>query len=256
LETLDLTLPALKRAYTAGGLTPADALAQVLQEIERTRADNIWIHVLPEDTLLRHAQDLAGKDPRTLPLYGIPFAIKDNIDLAGVPTTAACPAYTYALERSAFVVERLLAAEAIPIGKTNLDQFAAGLTGTRTPYGATRNAFDPRFVSGGSSSGSAVAVANGLVSFAPGHRHRGLGPCPRRLQQSGGNQAHARPAQHVRRDAGLPQPRLRERLGAHRRRRGSRDRDCYSVRPRRFLRPACPERTARVRALPIRGAAA
>src|SRR5262249_11098209 len=113
-----------------------------------------------------------------LPLYGAPFAIKDNIDCAGQPTTAGCPAYSYVANRSAPVVQRLLDAGAIAIGKTNLDQFATGLAGDRSPYGACRNVFDPAYVSGGSRSGSAVAVAAGLVSFALGTDTAGSGRVP------------------------------------------------------------------------------
>ncbi|MCA1689940.1 MAG: allophanate hydrolase, partial [Actinobacteria bacterium] len=112
------------------------------------------------------------------PLYGVPFAIKDNIDLAGTLTTAGCPAYGYLPERGAFVVERLIAAGAIPLGKANMDQFATGLVGTRTPYGACRSVVDARYISGGSSSGSAVAVAAGLASFALGTDTAGSGRVP------------------------------------------------------------------------------
>ena len=117
----------------------------------------------------------AGAD---LPLYGIPFAVKDNIDVAGLPTTAGCPAFTYNPDRSAFVIERLIAAGAIPIGKTNLDQFATGLNGSRSPYGIPSSAFDAAYVSGGSSSGSALAVADGLVPFALGTDTAGSGRGP------------------------------------------------------------------------------
>src|SRR5207302_9749150 len=103
-----------------------------------------------------------------LPLYGIPFAVKDNIDVAGLPTTAACPAFAYMPASSAPVVDRLRRAGALFVGKTNLDQFATGLTGTRSPHGIPRNPFDPAFIPGGSSSGSAVAVAAGVVGFALG----------------------------------------------------------------------------------------
>jgi len=108
----------------------------------------------------------------------VPFAIKDNIDLAGVPTTAACAEYAFTPGEHAFVVQRLIDAGAIPIGKTNLDQFATGLVGTRSPYGACRNSFDPEYISGGSSSGSAVAVATGQVSFALGTDTAGSGRIP------------------------------------------------------------------------------
>jgi len=113
-----------------------------------------------------------------LPLAGVPFAVKDNIDVVGLDTTAACPAFSYAPTRSATVVERLVAAGAIPVGKTNLDQFATGLNGTRSPYGVPRNAYNRAWVSGGSSSGSAVAVAAGLVPFALGTDTAGSGRVP------------------------------------------------------------------------------
>ncbi len=116
-----------------------------------------------------------------MPLWGVPFAVKDNIDVAGMPTTAACPAYAYAPARSAAVVERLVAAGAILVGKTNLDQFATGLVGVRTPYPVPRNAIDPALVPGGSSSGSAVAVARGLVAFALGTDTAGSGRVPAAL---------------------------------------------------------------------------
>src|SRR5690554_6903116 len=117
----------------------------------------------------------AGED---LPLFGIPFGVKDNIDVAGLETTAGCPQFAYQPQASAFVVERLIEAGAIPVGKTNLDQFATGLNGTRSPYGIPSCAFDSRYVSGGSSSGSAVAVANGLVPFALGTDTAGSGRVP------------------------------------------------------------------------------
>jgi len=121
---------------------------------------------------------LRRADAVLLPLYGIPFAVKDNIDVAGVPTTAACPAYAYTPDADAFVVERLMAAGAIPIGKTNMDQFAAGLTGTRTPFGACSSVVDARYVSGGSSSGSAVVVADGTVPLALATDTAGSGRVP------------------------------------------------------------------------------
>ncbi len=112
------------------------------------------------------------------PLRGLTFAIKDNIDLAGVPTTAACPGFTYTPTASAHVVEKLIAAGAVPLGKTNLDQFATGLVGTRSPYGAPRNIFNPDYISGGSSSGSAIAVASGQCDFALGTDTAGSGRVP------------------------------------------------------------------------------
>jgi len=129
----------------------------------------VWISMVPH-----------GRRPSAAegPLAGLTFAIKDNIDLAGLPTTAGCPAYAYQPERSATVVERLIRAGAVPIGKTNLDQFATGLVGTRSPYGACSSVFDERYISGGSSSGSAVAVARGLVDFSLGTDTAGSGRVP------------------------------------------------------------------------------
>jgi allophanate hydrolase len=128
--------------------------------------------------MLAYAQKLEGRDPASLPLYGIPFAIKDNIDLAGVPTTAACPAYAYMPETSATVVQKLIEAGAFPVGKTNLDQFATGLVGARSPYGASLNSFNPDYISGGSSAGSAVSVAMGMASFSLGTDTAGSGRVP------------------------------------------------------------------------------
>lgn len=132
----------------------------------------VWISLVPREVSQAREQEAQG------PLAGLTFAIKDNIDLAGLPTTAGCPAYSYQPERSATVVERLMNAGAIPIGKTNLDQFATGLVGTRSPYGACSSVFDERYISGGSSSGSAVAVAKGLVDFALGTDTAGSGRVP------------------------------------------------------------------------------
>jgi allophanate hydrolase len=135
--------------------------------------------VVPREKALLRARRLE-RDPvgPVRPLYGVPFAIKDNIDLACLPTTAACPAYGYAPARSAPVVQALVDAGAIPIGKTNMDQFATGLVGTRSPHGACSSVFDSRYISGGSSSGSAVAVASGLASFALGTDTAGSGRVP------------------------------------------------------------------------------
>lgn len=178
---LDLSLPQLRARYLSGALTPVQLVTELHAQIEAEEAAlprHAWIHRLSLDELRRCASALEGRDPATLPLYGIPFAIKDNIDLAGVPTTAGCPAYAYTPERSATVVQRLIDAGAIPVGKTNLDQFATGLVGVRSPYGACRNAIDPAFISGGSSSGSAVAVALGLASFSLGTDTAGSGRVP------------------------------------------------------------------------------
>jgi allophanate hydrolase len=154
----------------------------ILHRIASRGDDGVWISRVPEDTLRREAAALDVRlraDPAVLDretLFGVPFAIKDNIDLAGLPTTAACPAFAYTPARSALTVERLCGA--IAIGKTNLDQFATGLVGVRSPYGVARNPFDAAYIPGGSSSGSAVAVAAGLVSFALGTDTAGSGRVP------------------------------------------------------------------------------
>jgi allophanate hydrolase len=163
-----LLISELLAGYRSASFSPAEIIEQLLSA-QQTRAERgEWITLLPQAHVRERARALAAFAPDSLPLYGIPFAIKDNIDLAGVPTTAGCSGYAYTPDRSATVVERLIAAGAIPFGKTALDQFATGLTGTRSPWGACRNSFDTRFISGGSSSGSAVAVASGQVSFALG----------------------------------------------------------------------------------------
>jgi allophanate hydrolase len=140
----------------------------------------VWILRLSEDAVLAQARavDARVAAGETLPLAGVPFAVKDNIDVGGLATTAACPAFAYTPDRSATVVERLVAAGAVLVGKTNLDQFATGLVGARSPYGAPRCVFNQAFVSGGSSSGSAVAVAAGLVAFALGTDTAGSGRVP------------------------------------------------------------------------------
>ncbi len=176
--TLDLTISGLSRAYRSGALRPTALIEALLQERAKHRAHNIWISEVDPAALLARARELEALSPDSLPLYGIPFVIKDNIDYQGLPTTAACPAFAYQPERSAPVVQALLDAGAIALGKTNLDQFATGLVGTRSPYGACRNAFDPAYISGGSSSGSAVAVALGLASFSLGTDTAGSGRVP------------------------------------------------------------------------------
>ena len=176
--SLSLDLRTLRAGYAAGDFSPVEVAEEVLRRIAQGPEHHAWIRRLPADDVLARARTLLGRRPEDLPLYGVPFAIKDNIDLAGVPTTAGCPELASVPERSASVVERLLAAGALPIGKTNLDQFATGLVGTRSPYGACRNAFDPEFISGGSSSGSAVAVALGLVAFSLGTDTAGSGRVP------------------------------------------------------------------------------
>ncbi|MEM0897508.1 MAG: amidase family protein, partial [Verrucomicrobiota bacterium] len=172
---MNLRIHHLRKSYREGTRTPVDVIAELIPELAASDS-RIWIQRVPDEQLLEIARSLKGKED--LPLYGIPFAIKDNIDLAGVPTTAACPGYSYVPEKSASVVERLIEAGAIPLGKTNLDQFATGLVGVRSPHGTPANPFDEDFVPGGSSSGSAVAVARGLASFALGTDTAGSGRVP------------------------------------------------------------------------------
>jgi len=177
-DPFSLAIADLRAAYQQQRTTPAQVLQRIYARIGASADYNIWITLLPLERALAQLSRLADRDPASLPLYGIPFAIKDNIDLAQVPTTAACPAFAYTPTQSAHVVARLLDAGAIAIGKTNLDQFATGLVGTRSPYGPCHNSFDPDYISGGSSSGSAVAVALGLVSFALGTDTAGSGRIP------------------------------------------------------------------------------
>ena len=173
-----LDLQTLGARLRSGTVRPSNVVSGVLDRILARGDDKAWIHVLPRAELDARAAELERRGPDGLPLYGIPFAIKDNIDLAGHPTTAACPEYAYVAQHTASVVQALLDAGAMLIGKTNLDQFATGLVGTRSPYGACANTFDARYISGGSSSGSAVVVAAGVVSFSLGTDTAGSGRVP------------------------------------------------------------------------------
>ncbi|GAA3421421.1 amidase family protein [Streptosporangium vulgare] len=181
---LRLDLESLSGLYRSGAARPADVAGEVLARIAARGDDHVWITLRPAADLLGDAAELTRRwpDPDTRPpLYGVPFAVKDNVDVAGLPTTAACPAYSHVPERGAPLVERLLAAGALLVGKTNLDQFATGLSGTRSPYGACESPLLPGLISGGSSSGSAVAVAADLVSFAIGTDTAGSGRVPAAL---------------------------------------------------------------------------
>ncbi|MDI1360916.1 allophanate hydrolase [Methylotenera sp.] len=175
---MNLQISHLRNLYLSDTLTPTDLVKQLDTEIGNEDSRNIWIRRLTLDEMLSYAKRLEGKSIAELPLYGVPFAIKDNIDLAGIPTTAACPEYAYIPMVSATVVQKLIDAGAIPIGKTNLDQFATGLVGTRSPYGACQNSFNPDYISGGSSAGSAVSVALGMASFSLGTDTAGSGRVP------------------------------------------------------------------------------
>ena len=179
-----LDVASLRQAIMARGLGAAAVIDEVLRRIAAAGGDSVWISRVPENVLRRQAADLdarARRDPgliRRLPLFAVPFAVKDNIDVAEMATTAGCPDFAYAPAATAPCVARLAAAGAILVGKTNMDQFATGLVGTRSPYGVPRNPFNPSYVPGGSSSGSAVAVASGLVSFALGTDTAGSGRVP------------------------------------------------------------------------------
>jgi len=159
-------------------VTPAEAVEAAFAA-DRVHDDPaIWITRLPDEVVWAQARALHAEGPRGRPLWGVPFAVKDNIDVAGLPTTAACPGFAYSADTTAPAVQRLLDAGAILLGKTNLDQFATGLVGTRSPYGIPRNVFDALRVPGGSSSGSACAVAAGIVPFALGTDTAGSGRVP------------------------------------------------------------------------------
>lgn len=172
-----MTITALRAAYAAGA-TPLAVIEEVIARRDALADRAVFISETPAESLRAEAKRLAERGPEGLPLYGIPFAVKDNIDVAGLLTTAACPAFATSPARDATTVARLRAAGAIVIGKTNLDQFATGLNGTRSPFGAPRCVFDADYVSGGSSSGSAVAVASGLCAFALGTDTAGSGRVP------------------------------------------------------------------------------
>ncbi|KAJ56343.1 allophanate hydrolase [Actibacterium mucosum KCTC 23349] len=176
---IPLTLTSLHGAY-AKGTTPSEIIEQVYARIEDVADPGIFLHLFAKEDLLAQAEALGDYNPEKA-LFGVPFVIKDNIDVAGAPTTAACPDFAYVPEKTAFVVQKLLDAGALLIGKTNLDQFATGLVGVRTPYGAPKNAIDPDIVPGGSSGGSGVAVAHGIATFSLGTDTAGSGRVPAAL---------------------------------------------------------------------------
>lgn len=180
-RTFSLDFSSLAAGYGAGALTPSQVVGEILDRLATAGDDKVWIHRVPAEALRSRAAELEAAPPAqrsALPLFGIPFAVKDNIDVAGMPTTAGCPDYAYTASVDAEVVRRLLAAGAILVGKTNMDQFATGLVGVRSPYGVARNPFNADYIPGGSSSGSAVAVSAGLVSFSLGTDTAGSGRVP------------------------------------------------------------------------------
>ncbi|MDD1530508.1 allophanate hydrolase [Bradyrhizobium sp. WBOS7] len=176
------TIAAIVAAHRAGTLTPAETVARTYQRIRDHGDPAIFIGLRDEKDAVAEAERLAARaDAAGLPLYGVPVAVKDNIDALGFPTTAACPAFSYTPTHDSTAVERLRAAGAIIIGKTNLDQFATGLVGVRSPYGIPRNSIRNDLIPGGSSSGSAVAVGAGLVPLALGTDTAGSGRVPAML---------------------------------------------------------------------------
>ena len=175
------TIAAIVAAHRAGTVSPAQTIARTYQRIRDHNDPAIFISLRDEKDAVAEAEALTRKDAARLPLYGVPFAVKDNIDALGLPTTAACPAFSYSPAHDATVVAKLRAAGAILIGKTNLDQFATGLVGVRSPYGIPSNPIRADLIPGGSSSGSAVAVSAGLVPLALGTDTAGSGRVPAML---------------------------------------------------------------------------
>ncbi|MEL6264632.1 MAG: amidase family protein [Pseudomonadota bacterium] len=179
-DTVGLSMGALRRAYAAGTLRPSEVMAQALERLSRRDQEAVWISTADPDRAMAAARSLDARigEIGALPLYGTVFSVKDNIDVGGFETTAACPAFAYRPDRSATVVARAEAAGALCLGKTNLDQFATGLVGLRSPHGAPRNPHNARYIPGGSSSGAGVSVATGAVSFAFGTDTGGSGRVP------------------------------------------------------------------------------
>ncbi len=177
-DSAPFTVPGIQALYRSNQAKPTDVVRAVYERIRQAARPDLWINLRPEPEAMAIAEALPRRPAADLPLYGIPFAVQDKIDVAGLPTTAACPAYAYLPKESAVSVARLERAGAICIGKTNLDQFATGLCGIRSPYGACGSASHPDIISGGSSSGSAVAVGLGEVPFTLGTDTGGSGRIP------------------------------------------------------------------------------
>ncbi len=178
MAEMNLQIGALQQAYQAGEFTPRQLMSVLLNKAESYADYNLFTELLDEKTLESYLAKLEQTEVNSLPLWGVPFVIKDNIDLQGIPTTAACKEFAYVPEESATVVRLLIEAGAIPLGKANMDQFATGLVGTRSPYGVCHNAFDFKMISGGSSSGSAASLALNLCSFSLGTDTAGSGRVP------------------------------------------------------------------------------
>src|SRR5579862_4323493 len=170
----NISIDNLRESFRSGSKTPGRFVQEIFDRIRAEGERPVWISLANETQAIERAAavDLA------LPLAGVPFAVKDNFDVAGMVTTAGCPSFAYTADHTAPAVQRLIDAGAILIGKTNMDQFATGLVGVRSPYGACSSVYDSRYISGGSSSGSAVAVAKGLCAFSLGTDTAGAGRAP------------------------------------------------------------------------------
>jgi allophanate hydrolase len=180
-NSIALSVSSLQSAYCAGKLSPTVVVDWIFQQIAQRQGDGVWTFTLPPDQVLERAGQLERQtveERADLPLWGIPFSVKDCIDIAGMPTSSGCPDFVYEAQQTNLVIQKLLDAGAILIGKTNLDQFATGLVGVRTGYDVPHNAFVEEFIAGGSSSGSALSVAAGLVSFSIGTDTGGSGRVP------------------------------------------------------------------------------
>ena len=174
-----LTIKYLRKLYSTGEATPSKILTEILNRFKDRDQEAVWISTIPKKTLLERCAKIEEvKKQKNLPLFGIPFSVKDNIDVAGFYTTAGCPKFAYKPSVSATVVAKVEAAGAICLGKTNLDQFATGLVGTRSPYGVPKNPFNKKYIPGGSSSGAAVSISSGMVAFAFGTDTGGSGRVP------------------------------------------------------------------------------
>ena len=180
LENLRLDFGSLKCSYNKKMLTPTDVVREVYRRIRERGEDFVWTCLVSEEDAVKRAENLIAVGTESLPLYGIPFAVKDNIHVVGLKTTASCPAFSHYPDETATVVRKLLDAGAMLIGKNTMDQFATGLVGIRSP-GHPVNPFNPEYIPGGSSSGSAVAVSTGLVSFSLGSDTGGSGRIPAAL---------------------------------------------------------------------------
>lgn len=177
LTQRSLDFHSLGEAYKQRATTPVAVIREIYRRIRSRGQDYVWTHIAAEEAVIAQAEALMTRDQKTLPLYGLPFCVKDNIHVAGMPTTASCPAYSHYPDATATVVEKLISAGALLIGKNTMDQFATGLVGIRSP-GHPVNPFNSEYIPGGSSSGSAVAVSTGLVSFALGSDTGGSGRVP------------------------------------------------------------------------------